>query len=110
MNKTKLSFAALTIALLPMVVLAVNNPINNVSGAPEVNINGLVNNLLAKIWVVFAGIAVVAFLVAGILFLTAQGNAEKIATARQAFLWGVAGVVVGILSFVIIQIAGSLLQ
>ena len=96
--------------LLPVMAFAVYNPINNASGGPgNVDVATLANNLLAKIWIVFAAIAVLMFLIAGILFLTAAGDADKVKTARNAFLWGVAGVVVGIIAFSIISIAGSLI-
>jgi len=57
---------------------------------------------------VFTIIAVVCFVIAGVLFLTAQGSPEKIQAARNAFLWGVAGVVVGVLAFTIISIVKSI--
>ena len=59
---------------------------------------------------VFSVIAVLCFLFAGIMFLTAQGQPEKIQMARSAFIWGVAGVVVGILAFSIIAIVSGVLQ
>lgn len=56
------------------------------------------------LWVVFSAIAVICFVFAGILFLTAQGQPEKIKTAKSAFLWGIVGVVVGIIAYSIISI------
>jgi hypothetical protein len=111
MNTKKIALVSLTIMLLPVVALAVNNPINNASGGPgNIDIGSLINTVLGKIWVVFAGLAVLMFIYAGILFLTAQGAPEKVAAARQAFLWGVVGVVVGIISYSIVAIVGSLIQ
>lgn len=56
------------------------------------------------LWIVFEAIAVVCFVIAGILFLTAQGEPEKLKTARAAFIWGVVGVVVGIVAYSITEI------
>ena len=61
-------------------------------------------------WIVFTCFAVVMFVVAGIQFLTAMGDAEKIHTARMAVLWGVVGVVVGIVAYSIINIVTKFLQ
>jgi len=61
------------------------------------------------VWVVFTIIALVAFVIAGIMFLTAQGEPEKLKTARSAFLWGVAGVIVAILAFTVISIVKNAL-
>ena len=104
MNKTKkitLSLVTMGIMALPFLAFA----------QPSVTITSL-TDLVAKIesavWIVFGGIAVLAFVVAGILFLTAGGAPEKIASARSAFLWGVAGVVVGIIAYSIIAIVSSM--
>ncbi|MCX6724283.1 MAG: hypothetical protein NT155_03900 [Candidatus Staskawiczbacteria bacterium] len=111
MKTIKIALVALSIAALPLMAFAVvSNPINNVSGGGISDLNTLVNSILAKMWVVFAGIAVIMFLVAGILFLTAGGQPEKIQSARSAFIWGVAGVVVGIIAYSIIAIVGSFVQ
>lgn len=59
---------------------------------------------------IFGGVAVICFLIAGVLFLTAKGEPEKIKQARSAIYWGVAGVVVGILAFSIIAIVSNILS
>jgi len=68
------------------------------------SITSLFANALSALWVIFTGIAVILFVFAGILFLTAQGRPEELTRAKQAFLWGVVGVVVAILAFSIIKI------
>lgn len=75
------------------------------NGAPPVsNLYILVDNIEKAVGFVFGGIAVVCFVLAGVLFLTGQGEPEKIKTARSAVIWGVAGVIVGIVAFSIIAI------
>lgn len=91
--------------ILPVVTLA------QVGGSPptlNTNLTALGNNVANAAWIVFTVIVVIAFVMAGILFLTAAGSPEKIATARMAFLWGVAGVVVGILAFTMITVVRSI--
>lgn len=56
------------------------------------------------VWVVFTIIAVIAFVVAGIMFLTAFGEPEKLSKARSAFIWGVVGIIVALLAFGIITL------
>jgi len=58
---------------------------------------------------IFGGVAVIMFVVAGVLFLSAQGEPEKLKQARAAVIWGVAGVIVGILAFSIIAVVISIL-
>jgi uncharacterized membrane protein YjfL (UPF0719 family) len=48
--------------------------------------------------------------IAGMLFLSARGDAEKIKTAKGAFLWGVVGIVVAILAYSMINILMFLLK
>ena len=80
------------------------------SYGPNISLGGIVDNIVGNLWVVFAGVAVVCFLVAGVMFLTAAGDASKLKTAKDAFLWGVAGVIIGILAYSMINIVGSLIS
>ena len=93
----------LQILLLP--VLASAQPATSISSLDQ-----LVKAIENAVWVVFGGIAVIMFVVAGILFLTAGGAPEKVATARSALIWGVAGVVVGIMAYSIIAIVSSMIH
>ena len=58
----------------------------------------------AAIWWIFAFVAIIMFIIAGFLFLTAGGDPDRVAKARNAFLWGVIGVVVAILAYSILRI------
>ena len=58
-------------------------------------------------WIVFTIIAVVAFVIAGILFLTAFGETDKISKAKSAFIWGVVGIIVALLAFGITSLIRS---
>jgi hypothetical protein len=98
MKKYLISLALLSALALPVFALAQGQP------AGGATLDSLVNGIKTAAWTIFGAVAVIAFVVAGILFLTAAGNPEKIQQARNAFLWGVAGVVVGILAYSIISI------
>jgi len=77
---------------------------------PNISLVNLIPNILATAWIIFAGLAVICFIIAGVLFLTAQGDPEKVASARSAFIWGVVGVVVGIVAYSIIAIVSTALR
>ena len=51
------------------------------------------------LWPVFAGLVVIMFVIAGIKFLTAQGDQTKITEARKTLIWASVGVAVGILAY-----------
>ena len=74
--------------------------------ASPVDYHGFLKNLETAVWVVFAAIVVICFVVAGILLLTAGGDAEKLQKARSALYWGITGVIVGILAYSILAIIG----
>ena len=114
MTKTKLaiSLISLSILLLPIAAAAQMSGIANggLANTSVSSLGSLVNAIENAAGLVFGCIAVICFVVAGILFLTAGGAPEKIQAARSAFLWGVAGVVVGIIAFSIIAIVGSMMN
>ncbi len=98
MNKKLIVLLSSTILFVLPIVAFGFNP----GGTPNtviLNVTQIVNIILDFIWPIFAGFAVIMFLYAGFLFLTASGEAEKIANARQALLWGTVGVVVGLIAF-----------
>jgi FtsH-binding integral membrane protein len=92
-NKKILFLILLSALILPVTVLAAVNSIQSLSIA-----------IANVVWVVFTVVALVAFVVAGIMFLTSGGDPSKLTLARSAFFWGLAGVVVGIVAFSIINI------
>jgi len=58
-------------------------------------------NLELYAWIIFATVAIIVFVFAGVLFISAQGDAEKLKTAKRAFVWGIIGAVLAILSYAI---------
>ncbi|TSC94667.1 MAG: Uncharacterized protein CEN87_388 [Parcubacteria group bacterium Licking1014_1] len=91
--------------ILPIVALAVTTGIPGQIGT----LGDLEQKVGFAIWSVFVIIVLVAFVIAGIKFLTAGGDAEKIKEARTAFIWGIAGVVVGIVAYSIVAIMRNLI-
>ena len=102
MKKITLTLASLSTLLLPVMALAVS------AGSPPDNainsIQSLINSIQSLMWMAFGGIAVIMFVIAGIKFLTAGGEPEKVQEARGAFMWGVIGIVVGIVAYSIVAV------
>lgn len=99
MKKGLLSIFILTNIILPLTVSA-----QSITSIPDIF------RVIATdaVWVVFGGIATICFVAAAILFLSSGGNPEKLKQSKTAFLYGVAGVVVGILAYSIIAIVSGL--
>lgn len=105
MKKIALLLGLLSILVLPVAVSA------QIGGNPpqiSTDLTTLGESLANAVWIIFTIIAVISFVIAGILFVTSQGSPEKVAQARSAFLWGVAGVVVAIIAFTIITVVTSI--
>ena len=98
MNK-KLIIALSTVALLTMPFAAMAFDSGTTPNSVTLSVTQIINIILDFIWPIFAGFAVIMFLVAAFMFLTSAGDPAKVATARQAVLWGVVGVVVGLIAF-----------
>lgn len=105
MNKKLLSIISFGGLLLsPGIILAAFDA----GRRPEPNLNAgnqwltnLITAILSSIWMLFIAFAIIMFLVAGFQFLKAQGEPGEVATARKSLLWGMVGVLVGVLAFLL---------
>lgn len=79
-------------------------------GLPGSTIEAIVTNIAMWILGIFGFIGVIGFVIAGIFYLTAAGNAEQEKTAKKAMTMSIIGVVVGLLGLVIIKAADMLLN
>jgi hypothetical protein len=75
----------------------------------DIGLGNIVFSIQDALWMVFTVIVVICFVVAGIMFLTAQGDAKKLETAKSAVFWGIVGVAVGIIAYSIVYIMGGIL-
>ena len=75
-KKIALGLVAVTLAVLPAIALAQVG--GNPPSAWSPNLQSLGQIIVNQVWIVFTIIAIICFVVAGILFLTSGGQAEKI--------------------------------
>lgn len=113
MKKIQLALVAvfLGVLLLPVAALPAL-ALTSSSTQPDPitgSVGGLVTKLENLVWLIFGLFVIVCFTLAAILFLTANGDPEKVKSARSAFIWGVAGVIVGIIGWSIIAIINGFL-
>jgi hypothetical protein len=108
MNKKVLSSVILGILIFPLAGSAQLEQYG--TGAPPISDwHNIVTGIEEATGLIFGAIAVICFVIAGVLFLTAQGAPEKLKEAKSAVIWGVVGVIVGIVAFSIIAIVGNLI-
>lgn len=80
------------------------------SGLPDTSVSGIVKGVLMWILAIFGFIAIIGFIIAGIMYLTAAGNSKQIETAKTAMTWSIVGVIVALMGYVIILAADFLLS
>ena len=111
MNLSKKIFASMFLALTLGVFLVpafsyaqdsnskitVSEKVKNPLGSKFENLNSFVKTLLEGLIKILIPVIALAIIYAGLLFVTARGNTEKITTAKNALLYGVigAGLVLG---------------
>jgi len=103
-KKVLLSLVLLTLVTFPVFAFAQPGSVGGDTPGTIGSIDGIIDSLGEILWTVFGAIALIMFVIAGIMFLTAQGDPEKVKSARNAFLWGVVGIVVAIIAYSIVTI------
>lgn len=109
-NKVKALISAASVAALvaPAMVLAQFQPPGN-TGLPDRTIMDIVRNIMNWLLMIVGIIAVIGFAIAGILYLTAAGDEDRIGTAKKAMMYSIIGVIVALLGLVILRAAENML-
>jgi len=76
---------------------------NNSEIAKQDNLMGTLQTVVNVIVGVIGFVAVIMMIMGGISFVTSQGDASKVAKARNTILYGVVGLVVALLAFAIVN-------
>ena len=105
----KISYGlAAAIAVAPMVALAqFTTPAD--TNLPGGSILDIETNIMKWLLIVVGILAVVGFVISGILYLTAAGDEDQIGKAKRAMIYSIIGVIVALLGVVIITAAMSML-
>ncbi len=102
--KSKFLLTLLACLFLPLMVSAqFTQPIMGIS------LTSLINSILNIFWVLATIFAVVCFVISGIMFMTAMGDANKVKIARNSVIFGAIGIAVAILAFSVVNIIDSVL-
>ena len=86
MNKKHIAVAFLAL-FLPFIALAFESG-GVPNAAPNLDINSIIDVLFATMWPIIVAILILVFVGIGFLFLNAQGDPSKIASARLALIGG----------------------
>lgn len=73
------------------------------AGLPDGTIYNIIGSTLQWLLAILGFIAVIGFVISGILYLTAAGNETQIEKAKNAMTYSIVGVIVALMGYVIIQ-------
>lgn len=94
---------ALSLLGLPLATLAFDpGPVPSMT--QNLSIGGLIDIIFNVLWPIVVAILIIGFILIGFLFATAQGDPEKIRTARLAVVGGVTIIIVVLLAWSIVFI------
>ncbi len=111
MNKMKNVLYGATsavMALTPALAFAqVDKTVTNsaVSGLGGGSITFLLQQLMSWLFGILGFLAIIGFLISGILYLTAAGDEDQAGKAKNAMMYSIIGIVVALLGFVIVSAA-----
>lgn len=77
---------------------------------PEGGILAILSNFFGWLFLVFGFLAVGAFIISGIQYVTAAGSDDQIKTAKRNMMWSIVGVVVGLSGYVILMAVANALN
>ncbi len=106
----KVGYSVATIGLTaPVLALgAYHEPVN--TNLPGGTITDIINTIMQWILALIGVIAVIAFVIAGILYLTAAGDEDRMQQAKRAMIYAIIGVIVALVGLVILRAVYVMLQ
>lgn len=84
--------------------------INNNYGLPGGSILGILQSSLMWLLAIFSILAIIAFVISGIKYLLAAGDADLAKSAKQNMQWAIIGIVVGLSGWIIMIAVNSWLS
>ena len=113
-NKIKgLAYGASALALtLPVAVLGYGSFDPTAGGGtnlPESSVMDIITNIMKWLLTAIGIIGVIGFAIAGILYLTAAGDEDRIKKAKSAMVMSIIGVIVALVGVVALQAASTML-
>jgi len=82
----------------------------NATSLPMSPISDIVKNITLWLLSIFGFIAVVGFVISGIIYLTSAGDEDRQETAKRAMIYSITGVIVGLAGLVVVFAADMMLR
>jgi len=110
-NKLKSAGYAVSTAMLTMMPALARAQYSAPAGTnlPEQSLYEIISNIMYWLLMIVGIVGVIGFAIAGILYLTAAGDEDRIGTAKNAMMYSIIGVIVALAGLVALQFAKGLL-
>jgi len=79
-------------------------------GLPQGSLAGVISNLTSWILGIFGFLAIISFLISGIMYFFAAGDETQQEKAKKQMQWSIMGVAIGLVGLVIIYAVDALLR
>ena len=102
---------AFSISLFPAAALAQWN-VGRYSGTqlPSGSLYNIIENILKWLLIIFGFIAIIGFVISGIMYLTADGDEDQQEKAKNQMFWSITGVIVGLVGLVVLYAVHKMLS
>lgn len=97
----KISYAVASVALIaPAAAFAALQKPSG-TGLPDKSITDIVKNIMNWLLMMVGILAVIGFVISGVLYLTSAGNEDQINRAKKAMIFSIVGVLVSLLGLIV---------
>ena len=102
---------AFSISLFPAAALAQWN-VGRYSGTqlPSGSLYNIIENILKWLLIIFGFIAIIGFVISGIMYLTSAGDEDQQEKAKNQMFWSITGVIVGLVGLVVLYAVHKMLS
>ena len=94
--------------LVPVVTLA-QFQVPGGTNLPQASLYEIIRNIMFWLLAILGFVAVIGFVISGILYLIAAGDEDKQETAKRAMIYSITGVIVGLAGLVVLFAANRLI-
>jgi hypothetical protein len=103
-NKIRSVASGVAVALMaaPALVMA-QVTVPTETKLPEGTVMGIIQNFMKWILIIVGILGVIGFAIAGILYLTAAGDEDRIKSAKSAMIYSIIGIIVALLGIVVMN-------
>ena len=113
MNKLKSIASAISVAFftVPVMAIAQWQPAPEVeTGLPDAPIRTIIENFMQWLLIIVGILGVIGFAIAGIMYLTAAGDEDRIKQAKSAMIFSIVGIIVALLGLIIMGAVTTMLN